>query len=101
MELTTKKAIMIPFKTIELSLKAVLLAEKIAKIGNANALSDAGVAALTAQAGAAAAYLNVKINLAGLSDVDFGKEILEKALKLKDEVDKVAKRVFRYVEGKV
>ena len=101
MELATKNAILIPYKTIELSLKAVSLSEKIAKIGNTNALSDAGVAALTAQSGAAAAYLNVKINLSGLSDVEFGKDILAKALKLKNEVDEISKRVFEFVDGKV
>jgi len=100
-ESATKNAIMIPYKTIELSYKAVLLAEKIAKIGNTNALSDAGVAALTAQSGATAAYLNVKINLAGLHDVEFGKEILAKALKLKDEIEEIAKRVLMFVDDKI
>jgi glutamate formiminotransferase/formiminotetrahydrofolate cyclodeaminase len=101
MEQATRNAIMVPFKTIELSLKAVLIAEQIAKIGNTNALSDAGVAALTAQSGAAAAYLNVKINLSGLTDVVFGKDILNKALKLKLEVDEMARKVFESVESRV
>ena len=48
MEEATKNAILIPLETMELSLEAVELSERIAKIGNKNALSDAGVAAITA-----------------------------------------------------
>ena len=39
------------------------LAERIAPIGNRNAVSDAGVAALLAAAGLRGAVLNVRINL--------------------------------------
>ena len=97
-ELATKKAILIPFKTIELSMKAVLLAEKIAKCGNKNCLSDAGVGALTAIAAAKSAYLNVKINLSGLTDETFKKDILEKSTKLKNEIEEIANRVFDEVD---
>jgi glutamate formiminotransferase/formiminotetrahydrofolate cyclodeaminase len=100
-ESATQKAILVPFKTIELALDAVKLAEKISKIGNTNALSDAGVGALTAQSAAAAAYLNVKINLSGLTDVEFGKDILAKSLKLKNNVDEIAKMVFEAVDSKL
>ena len=101
MESATKNAIQVPYKTIELSLEAVQLAEQIADIGNKNALSDAGVAALTAQSAASAAYLNVKINLSGLTDEKFKKEIFEKSINLKNKVDSVAKKVFESVEGKI
>jgi len=98
-ELTTQQAILIPFKTMEIAHQAVLLAQKIAKIGNKNALSDAGVAALTAQTAAHAAYLNVKINLPGLSDLTFKANILEKATLLKKDIDSVAKKVVKNVEN--
>jgi len=100
-ELSTKQAILVPFKTIEIAYQAVLLAQKIAKIGNKNALSDAGVAALTAQTAANAAYLNVKINLSGLSDLTFKANILEKATLCKNDVDSVAKKVFKSVEKRI
>ncbi|MCK9329898.1 MAG: glutamate formimidoyltransferase [Candidatus Cloacimonetes bacterium] len=100
-ELTTKNAILVPYKTIELAKECVLLSEQISKIGNSNALSDAGVGALTAQTAALAAYLNVKINLSGLADEAFKKEILSKALKLKNEVEEIAKSVFEYVDNSV
>lgn len=46
------------------------LAAEIARIGNQNSLSDAGVAVLCAAAGAEGAYYNVLINLAQLATLD-------------------------------
>ena len=100
-EMATKKAILIPYKTIELSKQAVLLAEKIAKCGNKNCLSDAGVGALTALTAAKSAYLNVKINLSSLNDEYFKKEILEKSLMLKNEVEEIANKVFEAVDKEI
>jgi len=97
-ERCTKNAILVPYRTLELALEAVLLAEKIAKIGNCNALSDAGVGALTAQTAAASAYLNVKINLGGLKDKSFSDHILNSSLALKLKIDRKAKRVFNFVD---
>ncbi|OQX71823.1 MAG: glutamate formimidoyltransferase, partial [Candidatus Cloacimonas sp. 4484_275] len=62
-EEATEKAILIPLETLEIAEKAVQLAAEVAEIGNENALSDAGVAAITANSAAKAAYLNVKINM--------------------------------------
>ena len=97
----TKQAIMIPYKTMEISLEAVKLSDKIARLGNKNCLSDAGVGALTANTASKSAYLNVKINLSGLTDETFKKDILEKALKLKKEIDSLANRVFKFVDSRV
>jgi glutamate formiminotransferase/formiminotetrahydrofolate cyclodeaminase len=98
-ELATKNAILIPYKTMELSHQAVLLSEKIASIGNKNALSDAGVGALTAQTACNAAYLNVKINLGSIIDETFKKDSLDKALSLKKTVDEIADKVFEFVHN--
>ena len=86
----TKNAIIIPFKTLELALECVLLAERIAEIGNKNALSDAGVAAITANAAAKAAYLNVKINMGSIEDENFKKEILTKSDELANKINNKA-----------
>ncbi len=90
MEEATKEAILIPLKTLEICWDAVQLAEKVAVVGNTNALSDAGVAALTANAGAKAAYLNVMINMAGISEEKFKTEITEKAKILWENTNKLA-----------
>ncbi len=75
----TQKAIIVPLKTLELAEEAVNLAFEIAETGNRNALSDAGVAAITAVAAAKAAFLNIKINMSAITDVDFIQKIMEKS----------------------
>ena len=90
MEDATKDAILIPLKTLEICWDAVQLAAKVGVVGNTNALSDAGVAALTANAGAKAAYLNVMINMAGINDEKFKEEISEKAKILWENTNKLA-----------
>jgi len=50
------------------------LALPAAEKGNLYAVSDAGVAALLADAAAQAAALNVKINLAWIEDADFKRD---------------------------
>ena len=89
----TKKAIMVPYHTLELSLEAVKLAGEIAAIGNSNALSDAGVAAITANAAAKSAFLNVKINMASIEDEDFSSSIMDKANALKIEIHDLAEKI--------
>ena len=56
-------AAMVPLAVMEKCVGVIVLAEEAAQKGNVNAVSDAGVAALTARAGAHAARLNVLINL--------------------------------------
>jgi formiminotetrahydrofolate cyclodeaminase len=65
------------------------LARTVAQKGNRNSLSDAGVAAVAAEAAAAGAFYNVKINLPGIQDESFKKEISEKADELMKKVAQV------------
>ncbi len=68
----TRGATTVPLSVLEACPELLELAGEIARIGNANSLSDAGVAALTAMAGAEGAYYNVLINLAALKELDQG-----------------------------
>ena len=98
---TTRNAILVPMETMEIALKAVELAAKVARIGNANALSDAGVAAITANAAAKSAYLNVKINMSSIEDERFKFDILTKADTLLEKVNNIALNVEKEIKGKV
>ena len=98
---TTKNAIMVPMETLQIALEAVELAQKVAKIGNENALSDAGVAAITANAAAKSAYLNVKINMGGIEDEKFKFDILTQADELLEKVNNIALKVEKEVKRKV
>lgn len=93
----TQKAILVPLKTMRLSQEAVLIAEKVAAIGNSNALSDAGVAAINANAAAKAAYLNVKINMSGIEDKNFISTTITEAEKIFKEVNEISLAIEKKV----
>ncbi|MBC8384595.1 MAG: glutamate formimidoyltransferase [Candidatus Cloacimonetes bacterium] len=97
----TQNAILVPLETLKISLEAVELSEKIGKIGNENALSDAGVAAITANAAAKGAYLNVKINMGSIEDEKFKLEIMKQADELLMKVDELALKVEQEIKGRI
>ncbi len=100
-EETTQQAILAPLETLELSLAAVELAQQIAKVGNVNALSDAGVGALTALAGAKAAYYNILINIKGVTTQTFIDDILQKAAALIAEIEETAAAVEKEIKARL
>jgi methenyltetrahydrofolate cyclohydrolase len=61
----------VPLEVAEAAAEVARLSLPAAEKGNPNAVSDAGVAVLLADAAAQSAALNVKINLAWIEDVDF------------------------------
>jgi len=93
-----KNATLVPLHTMKLCWEVIVLADTAAKYGNQNALSDAGVSAITALTGLKSAYLNVLINLPGIKDEEFKNKIREEAEKiLKQSVeltDKIEKNVL-------
>jgi glutamate formiminotransferase/formiminotetrahydrofolate cyclodeaminase len=74
----TKRAIEVPFRVMQLSADALPLALAMAKQGNPNSISDAGVGALCARAAVQGAFLNVRINAKGLADRKFARQIVRK-----------------------
>lgn len=82
LEKCTQAAINAPLETLRLSVQAAELAARISKVGNANALSDAGVAALNAISAAKAAYYNIRINITGITDEQFRQQTLAEAAEL-------------------
>jgi len=61
-----RNAALVPLRTAEACVRALELALEVATAGNANAVSDAGVAAWLARAGAEGAAWNVRINVTSL-----------------------------------
>lgn len=88
----SKLATEIPLLTLESCVEMAELAYLAAKNGNTNTISDAGSAALIAEAAGRAAAYNVKINLPGVNDesfaADFKARMEEALLQLKINVDK-------------
>ena len=81
----SKYAIEIPFKVMQTSLASMELLEAMAKDGNPNSVSDAGVGALCARTAVLGAFLNVKINAAGIDDKDFAQKMIAEAQKMADD----------------
>jgi len=70
-----KGALEIPLSVAEEAYKIYKDVEIAANLGNKNIISDAGVSALMLQAAIESAILNVKINLSGIKDETYIKEI--------------------------
>jgi len=91
-----KTATVVPMRVVEACVRVLDLCTPVAEKGNRNAISDAGVAALMAEAGLRGAALNVLINLKAIQDDAFCNEMggkLENLLRgkpaLKDEIYEV------------
>ena len=85
LEAATLYATEVPLRTMKKSYETFDLVEAMAKTGNPNSITDAGVGALAARAAVLGAQLNVKINAAGLKD-------RAKADSLTAEADEIAKK---------
>jgi len=89
----TKYAAEVPLKTMELCYNSMEVMLEMAEKGNPNSVSDAGVGAIAARGGVYGAYLNVCINAKGIEDLEFAKDLenranvlLRKALELESEI---------------
>jgi glutamate formiminotransferase/formiminotetrahydrofolate cyclodeaminase len=101
LEKASKVVTNVPFETLKLSAKLLRLSEIVAKNGNVNARSDAGVSAMQAEVAVEGAYLNVLINLPSVDDKEFVNEVKNEADKILEEVKKDRRRVVNYVKRKL
>jgi glutamate formiminotransferase / formiminotetrahydrofolate cyclodeaminase len=97
----TKGAIETPLRTMEICVESMGLMKAMAENGLPASVSDAGVGALCARAGALGAYLNVRINCSGLDDEQFKEKVLAKAEELKEKVEKFEAEVLSITLSKV
>src|SRR6185503_13420479 len=97
----TKSAIEVPFKAMELSLSSFDVIKAMAENGNPNSVSDAGVGALCARSAVMGAFLNVKINAAGLSDKDFANKIIREGASIEEEAKKSETKILGIVNSKM
>lgn len=93
----TKYATEVPYKTMQLCYESMQVMLDMAKKGNPNSVSDAGVGALAARSGVYGAYLNVCINAKGLEDQMFASEILENASGLLTKTISLEQEILRIV----
>jgi len=97
----TKQAILVPLKVMETAYSSYEVIEAMAKTGNPNSVSDAGVGALAVTACVKGAFLNVKINAAGLEDKTFVDEVMKKAREIEKKALKRETEILDVVNGKI
>jgi glutamate formiminotransferase/formiminotetrahydrofolate cyclodeaminase len=88
----------VPLETARACAEVARLAELVATKGNTNAVSDAGVAALLAEAACKGAAYNVRINVAALDDKSRGAPLVAEARALVERTSKHATAAIAAVE---
>lgn len=97
----TKHAIEVPFEVMKTAFQSLEVIEAMAKTGNPNSLSDAGVGALCARTAVYGAYLNVRINAGGLSDKEFSGKILAESAEILEKAKAKEAEILGLVERKI
>ncbi len=101
MQESLKEAANVPLAIGEQSLRVAKLSLTAAQIGNVNAVSDAGVAVLLADAAAESAALNVKINVGYISDQEYNQVSWARMQAIMDEVWQLRQKVLRLTYEKL
>ena len=86
---------------MEVSYEVFDLVEAMAQEGNPNSVSDAGVGALAARSAVLGAFLNVKINAAGLKDRAAADALISKAAEIAAKAQKREKEILAVVDAKI
>jgi glutamate formiminotransferase/formiminotetrahydrofolate cyclodeaminase len=97
----TKNAILVPLKVMETAFSAFDLILEMVKEGNPNSISDAGVGALAIRSCIKGAYLNVKINSAGLNDKEFVKMVVERGAEIETQAEQNEKMILELINDKI
>jgi len=91
----------VPLETARACVKVLDLAATVGAKGNSNAVSDAGVAALLAEAACRGAVYNVRINVSSLSDKSKGARLVEECGRLLAQAAERCKSVTAQVEKSI
>ncbi|MDR0969346.1 MAG: glutamate formimidoyltransferase [Lentimicrobiaceae bacterium] len=97
-EAASKYAIEIPFRVMQVAYETMNVVEAMAKEGNPNSISDAGVGALCVRSAVMGAYLNVKINAAGIEDRAFASKMIAEGEKIQNQTIEREKTILQIVE---
>jgi len=93
----TRVAAEVPLRTVEACVEVLGLSADVAEKGNRSATTDAGVAAILAEAAARGAALNVRVNLQALTDEEFRDTSEERVRGLLAEAERQSKAALEIV----
>lgn len=94
-----KEAVRVPLEVMNLCVGAITLTAVTAAKGNANSITDAGVAALMIEAACRGAELNVKINLGTISDAEFCAEVSSAMTAYHNDVARTAQEILARIDA--
>ena len=97
MQAALKTATSVPLEVMELALKSLELTVQAVGKTNTNAASDLGVAALSLLAGVKGAWLNVLINLGGVTDEGFVANHKSRGLEIVDKAERLSAQIYNEI----
>lgn len=101
MEATTLYATEVPLHTMEASFEVFGIVKAMAEFGNPNSVTDAGVGTLAARAAVRGAFLNVRINAAGLKDRAKAEALIARGAEIAAAAALEEDTILRIVESKI
>ena len=97
----TRYATEVPLKVMKRAFDSFALIKTMAETGNPNSVSDAGVGALCARSAVMGAFLNVKINAAGLEDKEFVDKVLAEGQELEAGAIRYEQEILKIVNARI
>ncbi len=98
---TTKVAMDIPFKVMQLAFQSLEVITAMVETGNPNSVTDAGVGALCATTAVSGAYLNVLVNASGFSDKELIRSMLIEAASIEQKAKTQCEKIQIMVRQKL
>jgi glutamate formiminotransferase/formiminotetrahydrofolate cyclodeaminase len=96
-----KIAIEVPWRTTSNSFEAMKVASEVARIGNPNSITDAGVGVAMGFSGVQAGIWNVLINLKDIDDAGYIAEMRAKCKQLLQDAHALTSESHTFVDGKL
>ena len=97
---STLYAAEIPYQTVKLGMDLLSCMELLAQNGNANAVSDVGVASLLATAAVKGALFNVEINLKSLPE-EMGDDLRQMCANVKSNCSQMSRKIMHAVHERI
>jgi glutamate formiminotransferase/formiminotetrahydrofolate cyclodeaminase len=97
----TRGAIEAPLRVMDVALDAMAVTRRMAEQGLPSSVSDAGVGALCARAAVRGAGYNARINLSGVKDEAYRREVLARVADLERRAEALERETLQFVDAKV
>lgn len=92
----TKVAALVPVEVAKMTYDLIPLIEAVVMKGNQNAITDGCIAMMNCRLGVLGALLNVRINLGGLKDEAFVKELTADCEQLEKDITDIEQRILQH-----